>query len=462
MGMAFVLLLVPHFLVSGLTDDPLVADIVAIGALVGMTTTGAIVVSRYSANPVGWLLLSMLIIVGLAESAVFYAQYAIHVSPGSLPGGALMGLAANFVWSLFLATLLYIALIFPGGALLSERWRWASWGVAGTFAALVPAFVLGPEVSLVDPPVPNPITISGAEGILNAAQFTTGAAVAVLAVAALVSLVLRFMRSKGDEREQIKWFAYAIGLFGGYMVLSILLQVTGNGLSPVSDDVLFVSFFSLLPVSLAVSMLKYRLYDIDLIINRTLVYGPLTAIVAATYIASIQIFRLVFEAASGESSDAAIILTTLVAAAAFWIVRMRLTALVDRHFKNPHEPSKEMKAFCDRVLALADMVDPGALNVGRISAQLLRTSVSAYGAQGGAIQLHAGIEGAGTHEEGDWDGNAVVSLTLSDGATEFGLVQLGARKNQRPYAERDIEVLTASVDSIAEVLAVANAPVRKR
>ena len=195
-----------------------------------------------------------------------------------------------------------LTLLFPSGTLLSARWRWVSWGSVGVLVALIASSSLGPELSFQQPPIRNPIGIAGAEGILNAIEATAFVAIALLLVAAIVSQVLRFIRTTVEERQQIKWFAYAAGLFSAYFVVSILLEVTGNAIPALWDSVLFAGFFSLLPAGVAVAILKYRLYDIDILINRTVVYGPLTGILMGLYIASIRLFQTLFVHVLGDES----------------------------------------------------------------------------------------------------------------------------------------------------------------
>ncbi len=207
---------------------------------------------------------------------------------------------------------------------------------------------LGPELVFLDvqPPLRSPIAITGAESILNAINIMAYVAMTLLLIAATVSLALRFIRSAGEERQQIKWFAYTAGVFATYFVVTILLEVTGNGLPKPWDSALFAGALTLLPVGIAVAILKYRLYDIDLLINRTLVYGVLTAILAGTYFASVVLLQMAFRAVTGQGSPVALVISTLAIAALFMPLRRRIQNIIDRSFyRRKYDAARILAAF---------------------------------------------------------------------------------------------------------------------
>ena len=353
MGMAAIIIVVPHFLVPSLQQDPqdpLAVDIVLVLALAAMATTGAIVGSRNRGNPIGWLLLVMpLAAAGASFSNDIYAQYTVHIRPVALPGGVPAVLVGNALWFVFLGQLVFLTLLFPDGTLLSARWRWVSWGLFGTLVALFASLSLGPELEILGlqgPPISNPITVAGAEGILNTVETTAWVAIALLLIAAIVSLVLRFIRSTGEERQQIKWFVYTAGVFGTYMAISVLGEATGNTLPEDWDTVLFAGFFLLLPAGIAVAILKYRLYDIDVLINRTLVYGTLTAVLAGTYFGSVILLQMAFRNVTGQESTVALVASTLAIAALFQPMRRVVQRIIDsRFYRRRYDAARTLAVF---------------------------------------------------------------------------------------------------------------------
>ena len=347
-----VYILVVHFLVPSLQQAALVADIVFIVSLAALATTGAVVVSRYPGNPIGWLLLFATLAAAVAGGTEIYAQYTVHVRPGALPGGVVAALLPLPFWFVFFGQLTFVVLLFPGGTLLSARWRWVSWGLIGAVIANIASVSLAPELEYFQPPIRNPITIVGAGGILNAIETTALVAILLLLLAAAVSLVLRLIRSTGEERQQIKWFAYSAVLFGAHLPMLLLYEeVTGNAIPDSWDAVLFGGFLSLLPAGMAMAILKYRLYDIDLVINRTLVYGTLTALLGGFYFGSVIGLQATFRATTGQGGgEMAIVISTLAIAALFMPLRRRIQVLIERRFyRRRYDAALTLAAFADRM-----------------------------------------------------------------------------------------------------------------
>ena len=358
MGLWAFIILVVHFLVPSIGQELLAVDIMFVLAFTAMATTGTIVVSRLPGNPIGWLLLVIPLVAITAETASIYAEYAVHVRPEALPGGAVTALVSNALWIVFLASMAFLVLLFPGGTLLSARWSWVSWGLVGAFVVLIASSSLRPELDIleVQPPLRSPIAIAGAEGILTAIMVTASVAIILLWIAATVSLVLRFIRSTGDERQQIKWFAYAVGVFVIIFLVGIFLEVTGTPLPNIWDAVLFVGSFSLLPAGIAVAMLKYRLYDIDLLINRTLVYGALTAMLVGTYFGSVVLLQTAFRAVTDQGGSVAFVISTLAIAALFMPLRGAIQSAIDRRFfRRKYDAALTLAAFSAKMRDEVDL-----------------------------------------------------------------------------------------------------------
>jgi hypothetical protein len=318
-------------------------------------TVGAIVASRRPENPVGWLLCLAGVTVSTNSFASQYAIYALLARPGSLPGGeALAWIAA---WQLPIMNglpVLYL-LLFPTGRLPSRRWRPVAWltvafvVVGVVLAAFSPGAYLG---SL--GPIRNPLGIVGLTGIYKAVLFTMAP---LLIVAAVLSVFVRLRMSAGIERQQLKWFAYAVAAFAvGIILVSVITSVD----TPPWSERAGVAFFTLAgaayPVAIGIAILRYRLYDIDRIINRTLVYGSLTAMLALIYLGSVVGLQAALRVLSGQKSTLAIVASTLVIAALFNPLRRRVQEFVDRRFyRRKYNAAKTLEAFNARLRDETDL-----------------------------------------------------------------------------------------------------------
>jgi hypothetical protein len=243
--------------------------------MVAYSTVGAIIVSRRSGNAIGWILCAIGFLFAFNNFSGLYAFRTIVAHPDSLPAGQAAAWFAAWVvgpaWGLFP----FLLLLFPNGRPLSERWRPLLWfgGVLVTLAILTGMIYSGP-ISF--GAVRNPLGIDAVEelntfvGNLGFYLFT------VLMLLSIVSVYLRFRRASGTERQQIKWLAYAAALVGVLIIVDVVSDLLLGGFGWWFDVVLIVALLSL-PLSIGVAVLRYRLYDIDRVINRTIVYGVLTA-----------------------------------------------------------------------------------------------------------------------------------------------------------------------------------------
>jgi len=291
-------------------------------------------VSRRPRNLVGWLLTAVGLCVGVSIFASSYAGLALVMNPGALPGGAVAAwlVRVSGVLALILGGPVLI-LLFPDGRLPSARWRPVAWVLlAGTVLSLVNlAFAPGP---VSDFPVDNPLGIDAYEPFVRPVDGLTNVLLTIATVGAVLSIVARFWRGDAIERQQLKWFGYWAAVVAALLVLAMLLLG-----SPTEDAAFNVFVLSLagLPIAVGIAVLRYRLYDIDRLIGRTLVYVPLTAFLAGLYTASVSLFQRLFVAISGDKSDAAIVLATLVLATTFTPIRKWLEGIVDRRL--PPEPA---------------------------------------------------------------------------------------------------------------------------
>jgi hypothetical protein len=278
-----------------------------------------------------------------------YAGYALLGDP-SLPLGLEMAWLGTWVYLPMLALVGVLLLVFPLGRLEGRR-RWVAYVtvVAAAVATAIQAVLPGPMDGFGE--LRNPYGIESAESALRAV-FTVSVTIAAIAfVTAVVSVFARLRRARGDERQQLKWFAYAAGL----LVLCQLPNILPLGLdSSLLGLVLIIVAFTAVPAAVAVAVLKYRLYDIDRVINRTLVYGALTVTLAGAYLGTVLLVGL----AVGESGFA-VAVSTLAVAALFRPLRARIQAAVDRRFyRRRYDAAHTLEAFGGR---LRDEIDLEAL-----------------------------------------------------------------------------------------------------
>jgi hypothetical protein len=317
-------------------------------------TVGAIIASQRPGNAVAWIFCAIGLCGGAEVFTVEYGIYALVTNPGSLPGGVMATWIGTWIWlpSVILAVT-FLLLLFPHGRLLSPRWRPVAWLAAAATIASAGLVALTPW-DLLEPGVPaqNPF---GIEVLRN-----VGVAIAIpilvigisTIILSVVSLVLRFRRSRGEERQQVKWFVYA-------GVLSV-----GTFLLPTFDaaSLLQLVIMPLLPVAAGIAILRYRLYDIDVVINRTLVYGLLTAILALIYFGGVTTTLAIFRSLTGqqEQPQLAIVASTLVIAALFAPLRRGIQSFIDRRFyRRKYDARKTLESYSAK---LRDETDLEALN----------------------------------------------------------------------------------------------------
>jgi len=244
--------------------------------------------------------------------------------------------------------LVFVGLLFPDGRLASRRWLPFAWlnvvvAVVGTVAV---AFLAGPIPTLV--PIENPLGLEGAKTLLGPVATVAGALErGILGLVAVASLFLRLRRARGGEREQIKWLAYAasVVVIGAILTYVIPEARDAQWVGQVGLALLAVGFVGI-PIAIGIAILRYRLYDINLLINRTLVYGALTAILVAHYFGSIIWLQIAFVELTGQRSTLAVVASTLVIATLFRPWQGWVQAFVDRRFyRRKYDARKTLEAF---------------------------------------------------------------------------------------------------------------------
>jgi len=320
-------------------------------ALLAYPMVGAIVASRRPNNLVGWILCGIGLLFGVEAFAEAYAYYTLAAGPGSLPGGLYMAwFSAEFLWlpGLFLGSALLV-LMFPNGQLLSRSWRAVVWLAVGGSAITALLFATSP--GRISPyRVSNPFGIEGAlRSILHVLGMLAMATVLVCCVLAVISVFVRLQSAEGEERQQIKWFAYAAAVLLSTFFLGLPLAavIAAIGLGWVAPIPLVIGILAT-PAAVGVAMLRYRLYDIDVIINRTLVYGSRTLMLALLYFGGVTATQAAFTALTGqeEQPQLAIVVSTLVIAALFNPLRHRIQSFIDRRFyRNKYDARKTLETF---------------------------------------------------------------------------------------------------------------------
>jgi hypothetical protein len=347
-------------------------------------TVGALIASRLPTNPIGWIFCGVGLLYGVRRFTGAYADYALFENI-SLPGGEY---AAWFSWStrpagLTLAGVL-LMLLFPDGRLPSRRWRIVAWAALLGAMALALADVFKPGSLYTYTWVENPFGWVGVIGgayttyeVLAALSLLGMSLLAASTLPALFSLILRLRRAGADERQQLKWFLFAavpaVVCLSVVLLQNMLYNLTAELLSGSSVEllpwevwnyILYVGVFALLivPVFTYIAILKYRLYDIDLVINRTLVYGSLTVMLALVYFGGVTATQAVLQTLTGQEKlpQLAIVVSTLLIAALFTPFRHRIQSFIDRRFyRRKYDARKTLEAFSTK---LKNETDLEALN----------------------------------------------------------------------------------------------------
>ena len=320
---------------------------------------GALILSRYPSHPVGWLFIVVALCFGASMFSSGYALEAIVFNPDTLPGGEVAAWLTFWLELPGVAALaLFLPLLFPDGHLPSPRWRPVAWLGAGLLAVASAVTMVTPSVIPEYPNVRNPIGIrewSGAFDMLNALSEAVLIPLVVLCGAALFD---RMRRAGPIERLQIRWFAFAVAiLVFAFITEEISRVVTAFG--PYSAFLAIVALTAL-PTAAGIAILRYRLYEIDVIINRTVVYVGLTAVLAGLYTAAVALFQRTIVALTGESSDLAVVMTLFVLATVFTPLKNTLQSSADKYIK-PIAPPTAQSTAIDDLVRLAELHSRGIL-----------------------------------------------------------------------------------------------------
>ena len=428
--------------------------------LLSYCVLGALIAARHPRNPIGWIFIVMGLGSELHVLAIGYLIYANYRNPNSIHFPLLLfSLLVNpFILQRALGPL--GLLLFPDGKLLSPRWRVIAWLPVGLgmiwYFTSTPAPAAGlPEFLFL--PIVQPVIPALNTDISSIVGTVTSSIIEVFFVAATIGTVWRLRQARGEQREQLKWFVYSAVLtatitFGLTILGSLPMNrgietgapTAGIRLLALLPDLAYV----FIPLAAFIAIYKYHLYDIDLIINRTLVYIPLTAILAGLYAASVTLFQRLFIASTGQKSDAAVVMSSLILAAAFTPIKNSLQDRVDRRFKEPRDPLKDLKAFDQQIESMVEVLDSR-----RTTHRLLDITMSAFKASCGAMYLVRGGDMVLANASEDWkEGCEILRLPLHHEGIQLGVLMLGARSNHKDYSQPEYKILQQTVDHVAEMI----------
>jgi len=336
---------------AGGSDAFSAGTIGGLNLIVSYVIVGWLVASRRSDNPIGWVFLAIGLSLAVEVFASLGTIYGLVAAPGSLPLADVLSWVAVWAWVPgFTLLVTFSLLLFPDGRLPSPRWRPVAW------LSIVMMVLLGIPVAIVAWPLRG-ITLAtgsldelgGAAGVIRQIQFIGFLLIPVVAPASIAALVTRFRRSTGQERQQLKWFTYAAIPEIGFLVSSQFLTVPPAVQLPAAFLIA-----PLLPLAAGVAILRYRLYDIDRIISRTVSYGAVTGILAVVYVGTILVSQTVL-ASFFSGNSVAVAASTLVVAALFQPLRRWVQRVVDRRFnRSRYDAERTVEAFGAR---LRDEVD---------------------------------------------------------------------------------------------------------
>jgi MFS family permease len=352
----------------------LAAPVLGVALALIFATVGAVIASRQPWNLVGWIFCAGALLIGFGMFAAPYAAYALFVRPGSLPAGELV--AWVWKWS-YVPTFgligILLPLLFPNGRLASARWRPVLWLAVPVLVIMTAGSAFGLEPIYLNWKLhyvlPNafalgaPSALVGSGTLWHQLERVAPVSVVPLMIVAAISLVARASRADAVERQQIKWVAFAAMLPGTGFFISLVL-----GFWDLGSLLLLVGAFGL-PIAAGVAILRYRLYEIDLLINRTIVYGVLSLVLAATYFVGLLALQALLRPVTG-ASELPVALSTLTVVGLVQPLRRRIQEDVDRRFyRSRYDAARTLDAFSAR---LRDLVELGAVE-GELLAAVHRT-----------------------------------------------------------------------------------------
>jgi hypothetical protein len=330
--------------------------ILTLATVLTFSVVGAIVASRHPHNTIGWIFCTMGLVTGLDHLARGYAEFWLASGWGPRSLGETAAWFATWAWIVQTIALTFLLLLFPNGRLPSPRWRPVAWcaglGISGFVVGY--ALIAGPLGDF--PQIVNPYGVDSP--VVRVVEIAAGSVIVGSMVASAISVIVRARRAGRVERQQIKWLAYGGALVVGTTLVGGVIAIWNVTVSIAVIDLAFLG----LPIFTGIAIARYRLYDIDLVINRTLVYGVLTSALAIVYFGGVTATQAIFRTLTGqeEQPQLAIVVSTLVIAALFNPLRRRIQSFIDRRFyRRRYDAAKTLEVFSAK---LRDETDLDALS----------------------------------------------------------------------------------------------------
>jgi hypothetical protein len=308
---------------------------------VGYSVIGAIIASRLPNHPIGWICCAIGFIAAVDHFGGEYAVYALLARSDALPGGKAMVWIQGWFWMLFVGLIVFLLLLFPTGRLPSSRWRPFAWLSAAVISVgVIWSSAISPDVRPDAPPSP------------------IQQLVLALGLVAAASVVVGRRNARGVERQQIKWLLYAgaIWFVGGILQITVFSPLVEGSWGLWVGNLLVAVGGLGGPIAIGVAILRYKLYEIDTLINRTLVYGVLTASLVLFYLGSVILLQALFRALTGQESQLAVVASTLAIAALFNPLKRRIQSFIDRRFyRRKYDARKTLEAFSAKLRNETDL-----------------------------------------------------------------------------------------------------------
>jgi hypothetical protein len=409
---------------------------------------GGLIVARRPANRIGWVLSAAGLAGVISFAAQHYAIYALATQPAGQPLAPEAAWLAGWLWIPWITLVPLFILLYPDGNPPSPRWRWAAWLDLAVVAVLCLPTIVGSWSVRSEYIFNGSVVPSWVSDSFNA---TFPPLLLTCMIISLVAAVFRYRAAQSVERAQIRWVIYAAALAIAISLLADTLLAD----TPLRDDptALLSSTtlsFLILPVCIGVAIFRYHLFDIDRLINRTLVYVPLTGILAGVYAACVGLLQRLFQAVTGEKSDAAIVLTTLILTALFTPIKNSLQAIVDRRWKEPSGSLKKLKALGKQVEESFSPVDPA-----KVVRRLFKEAALALGAKSGAAYLQRDGQMQLVQTYGDWqEEDDCLTVSLDSAGEQLGLIKFGDRGEETGYTEKERKAVQEAADVVATAIAI--------
>jgi hypothetical protein len=347
------------------TPDQILCLFIQLGAFAAFPVIGGLIVSQRPSNTVGWIFCAIGLGTAFTSFSAGYIQHALTTHADTQLATGLVDAVGNAVWILNLGLGSLLLSVFPDGKPLRGPWRVIFWATVAAVAATVLASVVQPGPLETGGRVVNPLGIAALDSVLSAIDTVGHFLFIPLVLVAVASVIVRYRRAEGVQRQQIKWFAYGAGLL--VLVIAVTLvasdALTPAGQNPSNSVISNVGFslaFVMLPLGAGIGVLRYRLYDIDVLINRTLVYGSLTLALAAVYVASVALMQALASRLTGQHAlpPAAVVVSTLLIAALFSPLRRRLQRFIDRRFyRARYDTARTLERFAATLRSEVDLRD---------------------------------------------------------------------------------------------------------